>query len=160
MNKKHDSYSQPRLDSISESSDRTELLSTKSTDTIMAIVISIDFNQCNQTEEQKPQPQLYPNTKNKDYDTCQIMANKSRDDQSHPKPEELCHLNKTNGSNMEISSKNTVSPTSKNFKDLKTLQENDKKELKSEKISTNQNLKNEISIDISKNDVNQPTPLN
>ena len=61
---------------------------------------------------------------------------------------------------MEISSKNTVSPTSKNFKDLKTLQENDKKELKSEKISTNQNLKNEISIDISKNDVNQPTPLN
>ena len=54
MNKKHDSYSQPRLDSISESSDRTELLSTKSTDTIMAIVISIDFNQCNQTEEQKP----------------------------------------------------------------------------------------------------------
>ena len=159
MNKKHDSYSQPRLDSISESSDRTELLSTKSTDTIMAIVISIDFNQCNQTEEQKPQPQVCPNKK-KDYDTCQIMANKSRDDQSHPKPEELCHLNKTNGSNMEISSKNTVSPTSKNFKDLKTLQENDKKELKSEKISTNQNLKNEISIDISKNDVNQPTPLN
>ena len=61
---------------------------------------------------------------------------------------------------MEISSKNTVSPTSKNFKDLKTLQENDKKELKSEKISTNQNLKNGISKNISKNDVNQLTPFN
>ena len=34
MNKKPDSYSQPRLDSISESSDRTELLSTKSTEPI------------------------------------------------------------------------------------------------------------------------------
>ena len=38
MNKKPDSYSQTRLDSISESSDRTELLSTKSTEPIMAIV--------------------------------------------------------------------------------------------------------------------------
>ena len=34
MNKKPDSYSQPRLDSISESSDRTEFLSTKSTEPI------------------------------------------------------------------------------------------------------------------------------
>ena len=61
---------------------------------------------------------------------------------------------------METSSKNTVSPTSKIFKDLKTLQENDKTESKSEKISTNHNLKNGISKNISKNDVNQPTPFN
>ena len=38
MNKKPDSYSQPRLDSISESSDRTELLSTKSTEPIMLLI--------------------------------------------------------------------------------------------------------------------------
>ena len=129
MNKKPDSYSQPRLDSISESSDRTEFLSTKSTEPTMAIVTK-DGQHHPRTEEQKPQPQVYLTIENRDFDTCQIMANKSRDDQCHPKPEELCHLNKTNGSNMEISSKNTVSPTSKNFKNLKTLQENDKKELK------------------------------
>ena len=34
MNKKPDSYSQPRLDSIFESSDRTELLSTNSAEPI------------------------------------------------------------------------------------------------------------------------------
>ena len=54
MNKRPASYSQSRLNSISESSDRNELLSTKSTEPIMVIVNSIDSNESNQTEELKP----------------------------------------------------------------------------------------------------------
>ena len=63
MNKKPDSYSQPRLDSISESSDRTELLSTKSTEPIMAIVTK-DGQHHQRTEEQKPQPQSWSESQN------------------------------------------------------------------------------------------------
>ena len=59
MNKKPDSYSQTRLDYISESSDRTEFLSTKSTEPIMAIVTK-DGQHHPRTEEQKPQPQVHP----------------------------------------------------------------------------------------------------
>ena len=61
MNKKPDSYSQPRLDSISESSDRTEFLSTKSTEPIMAIVTK-DGQHHPRTEEQK-------------HTLCRIMLN-------------------------------------------------------------------------------------
>ena len=63
MNKKPDSYSQPRLDSISETSDRTELLSTKSTEPIMVIVTK-DGQHHPRTEEQKPQPQSWSESQN------------------------------------------------------------------------------------------------